>query len=43
MTSPLLLAAAHAWLDRNRTRAHVGNPVVTAAALAYILDTQETR
>lgn len=43
MTSPLLQAAAHAWLDRNASRAHVGDPQVTVAALTYVLDTQEAR
>ena len=43
MTSPLLQAAARAWLDDDDARARVRDPQVTFAALRYILDTKETR
>lgn len=43
MTSPLLQAAARAWLDQDGHRAHLRDTGVTLAALTYILDTKETR
>ena len=43
MTSPLLTAAAHAWLDGDRREGRTRDLDVTYSAVRYVLDTKETR